>query len=99
MRTTILATGALLAACSAAAGELREPFRVEAGGKAIDVEVGHAAPWLGDFDGDGVDDLLVGQFGEGKLRVYRNAGTNDAPRFDDFTWLQAGGEDAKVPSG
>ena len=47
-----------------AAGEFAPPVRVEAAGKPIDTEVGHAAPFVGDFDGDGVDDLLVGQFGE-----------------------------------
>ncbi|MCI0747754.1 MAG: hypothetical protein L0Y58_20295, partial [Verrucomicrobia subdivision 3 bacterium] len=52
----------------AGASELQPPFRVEAGGKPIDVEIGHAAPWVADFNGDGKFDLLVGQFGNGKLR-------------------------------
>ena len=65
----------------------------------IDVDVGHAAPLMTDFDGDGLADLLVGQFGEGKLRVYKNVGTKKEPKFDGFTWFRAGEQDASIPSG
>ena len=34
---------------------------------------------LGDFDEDGTDDLLVGEFHEGRLRVFRNIGSRSAP--------------------
>lgn len=80
--------------------ELMPPVLLQAGGKPIDVErVGHAAPFVGDFDGDGVMDLLVGQFDEGRLRVYRNLGTNAKPRFESYTWFKAGGELGRVPVG
>ena len=79
--------------------ELATPFRVKAGESFIDVEVGHAAPLFTDFDGDGLDDLLVGQFGEGKLRVYRNVGTLGEPRFTEHKLFQAEGADGKVPTG
>mgnify|MGYP003868443381 CR=1 FL=1 len=84
---------------AAHAAELAPPFRVEAAGQPIDVEIGHAAPLVADFDGDGVRDLLVGQFGSGKLRIYRNTGTDAAPRFGAFAWFQAGGAEGKVPAG
>ena len=80
-------------------GELLKPFRVLADGAPIDVEVGHAAPLVADLDGDGKADLLVGQFGGGKLRIYRNQGSNSDPRFGEFAWFKAGGVDGKVPSG
>jgi hypothetical protein len=38
-----------------------------------------------------------GAFANGRLRVYRNHGTNRAPRFTDFEYLQAGGGVATVP--
>ena len=79
--------------------ELEAPIRVLAGGAPIDVEIGHAAPFVGDFDLDGVRDLLVGQFGSGKLRIYRNSGTDESPKFKRFEWFQAGGGNGKVPSG
>src|SRR3954453_5302371 len=44
------------------AGELLPPVRLQAAGKVMDTDVGHAAPFVGDFDGDGVADLLVGDY-------------------------------------
>lgn len=122
-----LAAGTLLLAvqlaqpATAQSNELAEPVRIFAGGEAIDVTTGHAAPYVLDFDGDGVRDLLVGEFGDGefpvaelpdalsdgwkkdgtfangRLRIYRNHGTNTEPRFEDFEYLQAGGGIATVP--
>jgi hypothetical protein len=62
--------------------ELEPPVRLEAGGKVIDTDVGHAAPFVGDFYGRGVNDLLVGQFGDGILWVFPGAtGTGvESPR-------------------
>ena len=102
-------------------GELEAPVRITAAGKPIDVTTGHAAPYVLDFDGDGVRDLLVGEFGDGKfpddelpacleagwkkggrfangrLRIYKNHGTNKAPQFKGFEFLRAGGAIATVP--
>jgi hypothetical protein len=83
----------------AAASDLQSGIKLEAGGAPIDVEVGHAAPCFADFDDDGLKDLLVGQFGDGKLRIYKNVGSNGQPKFDTFTFFQAGGDDATVPYG
>jgi hypothetical protein len=79
--------------------ELEEPKLVMDGDQPINVEVGHAAPYVYDIDGDGKKDLIVGQFGGGKVRVYLNKGTKSEPRFQGFTYLQAGGGDATVPYG
>jgi hypothetical protein len=85
------------------------PVRLEANGVPID------------FDGDGVRDLLVGEFGDvdfpverlpkrlqeaakkssysqGKLRIYRNHGTDAKPLFKDYEYLRAGREDASMPT-
>ncbi len=97
------------------------PVRLEANGVPIDVTIGHAAPYVIDFDGDGVRDLLVGEYGDvdypverlpkrlqeaakkssysqGKLRIYRNHGSDEEPRFKDFEYLRAGREDASMPT-
>jgi hypothetical protein len=57
---------------------------------------GHSGPWVEDVDGDGVKDLVVGDF-SGLFRFYRNEGTNKKPRYAKAVILQAGGAPAKVP--
>jgi hypothetical protein len=89
----------LVLSSPAAGTSFEPPFRVCDAKGPIDVDVGHAAPLFTDFDGDGLPDLLVGQFGEGKLRIYKNVGTRAAPRFDGFTWFKTGEEEGKVPAG
>jgi len=80
--------------------ELSEPVRLEAAGKPIDAaEIGHAAPFVCDFDGDGLKDLLVGQFKDGLLWIYRNQGTNSEPKLVAGVKFKEGKEDGRVPSG
>ncbi len=75
------------------------PFRLKAGDTYIDADFGHAAPLYADYDGDGIRELLVGQFESGKLRIYPNYGTDRAPLFKDFTYFQAEGIEVKLPCG
>lgn len=79
------------------AADLAPPVQLMADGKPIEVE-GFAAPNVGDFDNDGTRDLLIGQYVLGRLRVYRNVGSNAQPKFGDFEWFTAGGEIAGVPN-
>jgi hypothetical protein len=79
--------------------ELAPPVRLMAAGKPIDTNIGHAAPFVGDFDGDGVRDLLVGQFGEGILWIYRNEGTNSSPKLAAGAKFKDGHKDGRVPTG
>jgi hypothetical protein len=79
--------------------DLAPPVRIEAAGKPIDTDVGHAAPFVGDFDGDGVNDLLVGQFGEGLLWIYRNEGSNAAPKLAAGVKFKGGEMEGRVPTG
>ncbi|MCL6502899.1 MAG: VCBS repeat-containing protein [Pirellulales bacterium] len=80
-------------------GDLAPPVRLEAADGVIDAEIGHAAPYLADIDGDGLADLLVGQFGGGKLRWYRNVGTSGAPKFAGSAWVKAAGKPAATTAG
>lgn len=79
--------------------ELSTPFLAMAGKEPLSVTSGHAAPVFADWDGDGLPDLLVGQFHEGRLRIYKNKGTRGNPRFEDFVWFEVGGKVASVDWG
>jgi hypothetical protein len=94
----ILPIFALMASAGANV-ELRMPILVSDGSKPINVDIGHAAPWVHDMDKDGLPDLLVGQFGDGKLRVYKNVGSREAPSFSGFKYLAVNGQDVTVPYG
>ncbi len=76
------------------------PVALEANGTPINVGTGgNASPFIVDWDGDGAQDLLLGQFSGGKVRFYRNVGSNYDPAFGDFVYLQADGADISVSSG
>lgn len=76
------------------------PVAIEANGVPINVGYGgNASPFIVDWDGDGAQDLLLGQFNGGKIRFYRNTGTNFAPVFGDSAYLQADGVDIALTSG
>ncbi|HEX5444531.1 MAG TPA: VCBS repeat-containing protein [Pirellulales bacterium] len=97
-RSGAAAAIALTGAHLATAGEVfQNPVRLEADGKVIDrgENWGHASPCIEDLDGDGLADLLVGDF-QGKFRVYKNVGRQGSPRYTDAGLLKAGGTDAEV---
>jgi hypothetical protein len=91
--------GSLLTAANPVTGELAPPVLIQAGGRPINVDLGHAAPFMADVKNDGHMVLLVGQFDQGKLRLYPNVGTKKGPRFDRFEWFQVGGKDVTLPAG
>ena len=77
------------------AADFAPPVRLKADGVPIRVEVpGYAAPCLADVGGDGKMDLLVGQFRQGKIQVFKGLGGG---KFAKGTWLQAAGKAAEVP--
>jgi FG-GAP-like repeat len=74
------------------APDLSPPIPIMAEGKPIDIQRnGGAVPRVVDFDRDGVDDLIVAESGEGRIRYYRNLGDNLSRRFSEFEWLHAKG--------
>ena len=72
---------------------------VECAGQAITVSGGHADPCVMDWDYDGLKDLLVGEFTYGRIRFYKNVGSNNAPVFTTWSYLQADGSTIQLPYG
>lgn len=75
--------------------ELDSGSHIETEGDPIRVD-GRAAPIVDDWNGDGKKDLLIGSF-EGRIRVYINEGTDEAPLFGSRYNLKfTNGEEIKV---
>ena len=84
---------ALIAASSANAdvSVFLKPIRLQAEGVDIDTgdQGGHSGPCMADVDGDGLRDLVVGDY-SGKFRFYKNVGSATKPRYAAFKLLKAG---------
>ncbi|HJA14797.1 MAG TPA: VCBS repeat-containing protein [Candidatus Butyricimonas faecavium] len=78
----------------------------------LKVNTGCIGVTIRDMDGDGKDDLVIGEFGEircpgqekakkpyvqGRCRVYKNYGTSTRPVYKDFKWLEEDGQPLYVP--
>jgi hypothetical protein len=92
--------GLRVLAAAGDAADLAPPFAVTVDGVPIDradhsnFDLGNdnSFPWVGDFDGDGKLDLLVGQGHRGKLdgghlRIYRNLDGKAEPRLAEPIWF------------
>ncbi len=74
-------------------------FNITANGSPITVPLGCSSPYIYDWDGDGIKDLLFGQFTSGKVQFWKNYGTNAAPIFTTGSYVQSDGVDISVSSG
>ena len=85
-----------LASCCAVK-DLLPPVRLTAAGEYIDTGecVAHSGPHLLDLDGDGLQDLLVGDF-SGHIHFFRNTATNEAPVYAAGKALEAEGKPIRV---
>ncbi len=93
MNTALLSP--LVFCLAAAPADFAKPERIKAGDDYIRVEApGWAFPCLHDVDKDGKADLVVGQFKDGRMKVYKRTG---AMEFAEGQWLKAGGKIAEVP--
>ncbi|WP_164121831.1 FG-GAP repeat domain-containing protein [Sphingobacterium sp. xlx-130] len=111
MKKLLIITGLSIFANFGLAQQFEKPVPLKlTNGELLIVESTHASPYIYDFNKDGLDDLLVGEFGneptkggttasyvKSKCRIYINKGSNEKPAYEDFFYLQADGEDAFVP--
>lgn len=75
------------------------PVRIKGGDEYVKVDQpGYACPTLADLNGDGKEELIVGQFKQGKMRMYENISTeSDSPMFGEEAWITTGSKPAEVP--
>jgi len=104
MRRSIPLLGCLALTASALAadpnGVQLPPKQLMADGKPIDTErSAHAAPYFADFCGNGLPDLIVGEFHGGRMWVYKNVGKPGQPKFDKREPVIASGEQACIEAG
>ncbi len=94
MLTTLL-VAPLLGAFPQDPPKFDPPVRLKAGDDYVRVEApGFAYPCWHDVDGDGLEDLAVGQFNKGKIKVFH--GQRDG-KLAAGEWLMAEGAIAEVP--
>ena len=72
---------------------------VDCAGQPIRVAGGHADPCVADWDGDGLKDLIVGEFTQGRIRLYPNVNSNPDPVFNTWSYFQADGATITLPYG
>jgi len=68
----------------------------------VDIEVpGYSVPSFVDWNNDNLNDLVIGEgggFGDAKVRVYLNVGTESEPAFADYFYAQSEGSDLTCPA-
>lgn len=98
----ILLPALLLAISPARAGSAADRFEppvpIAVNGRPLELSDPGAYPELGDWDGDGRRDLLVGQ-NHGRLRVFHNLGTDHEPEFSQPVWFDELIADGRIPEG
>lgn len=79
-------------------GSPAEPVAILPGERTDDMTFRTQLPYIGDFDGDGTNDLLVGTYG-GRLLSYRNTGTNAKPVLGKPVWFDDANPTGRIPAG
>ena len=68
----------------------------------VDIQVpGYSVPSFVDWNNDKLNDLVIGEgggFGDAKVRVYLNVGTESNPQFSDYFYAQSNGSDLTCPA-
>ena len=94
MKTSVFALS-LLWSSLAEAYEFQAPVQLKGGDQPIKTQSpGYAAPCLHDLDGDWKKELLVGQFANGYIHVFKGLGDG---KFAKGKLLEVDGQPVKIP--
>jgi hypothetical protein len=80
-------------------GRLAGPVPLEVNGEPLVRDGGALFPCVGDLDGDGRPDLLLGTLEDGRMLVYRNVGTKASPRLGAPRWFDDTVPTGRIPAG
>ncbi len=91
----------VMAAAAYAAPEFEDGVKLRAGGKDIDIEIGHLVPAAVDWEGDGDKDLIVGHFagGDSNIKLFLNTGTDAEAVLAAGVPLTAAGKPIRMDAG
>jgi hypothetical protein len=78
--------------------ELHSGEYIQADGAPLSVAI-MSAPTVADWNSDGKKDLVVGQFSEGKIRLFTNLNTHADPVFGSGAYIQSAGSDITTSYG
>ncbi len=79
--------------------DLERPRLLETAGEPLVLAgVSDVSPFVADWNGDGLDDLLLGDCRAGGLRMYRNIGTRTAPKYAAAEWVWVVDEKLWLPT-
>jgi len=104
-KTYFIFTLVLLTALALPAGAIITPTFAPAqsiywgSGQIINLGNNGVIPNVGDWDCDGIKDLMVGVYQQGNIYYYHNTGTNANPVFPSREMLSAGGSTIAVTYG
>lgn len=76
----------------------QDPVPINCGGEPITQIFGHMNPWMGDWNGNGKTDMILGCYvgyagsTSANVALYLNESDTDIPVFNSFEWMQGGGE-------
>ena len=95
MKKIIFVLAMTIAGSAMFAQTLGELILIESNGKPIEYKRPYIGPAIYDFDNDGLDDLITGNY-YGNFRFYKNVGTKSNPKYNGFEFIMAEGEKAVI---
>jgi hypothetical protein len=103
MKSLFIAATVMVLSAGTAPAELvlDEPQIIQDSGEDLWI-FGYSVPSCADWDADGKQDLIVGEGGsgypDGRVRIYRNVGSAEAPAFAGYVYAMAGEDTLTWPA-